>query len=178
MFVKKYCVRIGLISMVIITYKDFCEVIYMANFLLWLSFIAPWFLLILLDMKRVKKFLSVAFFTLVLTSIYWQIAQVYGWWKIGSNLFFLTNISAFNYGFLPVTTILVFYFTYPKAWLFFGANIAMDAFQAFIVSPYLFERLGLYSLYKMNNLGLFLLLLSFLPIIYFYQRWYDRGQSK
>lgn len=146
----------------------------MAYLLSWAFFIAPWFLLLLLDLKRVKRFLSAAFFTLLLTSIYWQMAEVYDWWKVGHNLFFLTNISAFNYGFLPVATILVFYFTYPNAWLFFGVNMAMDAFQALVVSPYVFERVGLYTMINMTNLGLFFLIYSMVPILYLYQRWYDK----
>ncbi len=146
----------------------------MANILLWILLIAPWFLLIPLDIKRVKHFLSVAFFTIMLTSIYWQMAEIYDWWKVGKNVFFLSNILSINYGFSPVITIIVFYFTYPKAWLFFLCNIAMDAFQALIVSPYLFERLGYYTMGTMSNFGLFLLLSSLVPIIYLYQVWYDK----
>jgi hypothetical protein len=150
------------------------EVINMAQILLWILFTTPWLLLILLDKKRMKRFLSVTFFTVFLTSIYWQIAKVYNWWTIKENLFFLTDISAFNYGLLPVTTIVVFYFTYPNLLLFLGANVVMDAFQAFIISPFVFERVGLYEMNTMSHFGLFLLILSLVPIIYVYQRCYDK----
>jgi hypothetical protein len=150
------------------------EVSKMSQILLWILFIVPWFLLLLLDRKHVKHFLSVAFFTLFLTSIYWQLAELKDWWKVKENLFFLTNISGFNYGLLPVTTIIVFYFTYPKIWLFGGVNIIIDAIQAFIISPYIFERVGFYEMRTMSNFGLFLLLLSMVPVIYIYQRWYDK----
>jgi hypothetical protein len=150
------------------------EVINMAQILLWILFTTPWLLLILLDKKRMKRFLSVTFFTVFLTSIYWQIAKVYNWWTIKENLFFLTDISAFNYGLLPVTTIVVFYFTYPNLLLFLGANVVMDAFQAFIISPFIFERVGLYEMNTMSHFGLFLLILSLVPIIYVYQRCYDK----
>jgi len=145
----------------------------MGQLLLWLLLIAPWFLLIPLDSKRVRHFLSVAFFTIFLTTIYWQMAEVWNWWTVTTNVFFLKNISAFNYGLLPVVTILVFYFTYQNTWLFFGTNLIMDAFQAFIISPFVFQRFKLYKMNSMNDFGLFLLLLSFVPIIYLYQRWYD-----
>ena len=145
----------------------------MGQLLSWLLLIAPWFLLIPLDSKRVRHFLSVVFFTIFLDTIYWQMADVWNWWTITNNVFFLKNISSFTYGFLPVITVLVFYFTYPNAWLFFGANIIMDAFQAFIISPFVFERFGLYKMNSMSNFGLFLLLLSIVPIIFLYQRWYE-----
>jgi hypothetical protein len=153
------------------------EVIIMAQVLLWILLLAPWLLLIPLDKKRVKRFLSAAFFTIFLTSINWQIAKVYNWWTIKENLFFLTDISAFNYGLLPVATILVFYFTYPNLLLFVGANIAMEAFQAFIISPFIFERVGLYEMNRMSNFGLLLLEFSTVPIIYVYQRWYDSDKT-
>lgn len=145
----------------------------MGQLLLWLLLIAPWFLLIPLDKKRVRHFSSVAFFTMFLTTIYWQMADVWDWWTVTNNVFFLKDISSFAFGLLPVTTILVFYFTYPKAWLFFGANIVMDAFQAFIISPFIFQRFELYKMDKMSNFEFFLLLLSLIPIIYLYQKWYE-----
>ncbi len=146
----------------------------MTQVALWATFIVPWFLLIPLDMKRVKQFLSVAFLTLVLTSIYWQTAEVMNWWTITNNLFFLSNISAFNYGFLPVVTIYLFYFTYPKTLLFFIVNIILDAFQAFVVSPFIFEKLGFYKMNTLSNFGLFIMIVSLVPIIYLYQRWYEK----
>jgi len=145
----------------------------MTQLLLWFLLIAPWLLLIPLDSKRVKHFLSVVFFTIFLTTIYWQMAEVWNWWTVTNNVFFLKNISSFAYGFLPVTTILVFYFTYQNVWLFFGTNIIMDAFQAFIVSPFIFQRFGLYKMHSMSNSGLFLLLISLVPIIFLYQKWYE-----
>lgn len=148
----------------------------MAYWILWITLIVPWFVLFFLDQKRLRRFLSVAFFTIVLASIWWQVGEIRMWWKIEHHLPFLTNISAFNYGLMPVATILVFYFTYPKAWLFFGTNLLMDAFQAFVISPYVFEKFGLYQMVNMSNFQLLLLQLSYTPIIYLYQRWYDKGK--
>ncbi len=146
----------------------------MAQVILWFTFIVPWFVLFFLDIKRVKRFLSVTFFTIFLTSIFWQIAEKWNWWTVTTNLSFLKNISAFNYGLLPVATLLVFYFTYPKIWLFFGTNIVFEAIQAFIISPFIFERVGLYKMVNMSNFGLLLMQFGYVPVIYFYQRWYDK----
>ncbi|MED4226567.1 hypothetical protein [Neobacillus cucumis] len=145
----------------------------MGQALSWIVMIVPWFLLVLLNSIRVRNFLSVAFFTVLLNTIYFQMAEVWNWWTVTKNLFFLSNVSSFTYGLLPVTTILVFYFFYPNGWLFFGANIILDAVQAFIISPFIFEKVGLYELNNMSNLGLYFAIISHLPIIYLYQRWYD-----
>ncbi|MCM3216834.1 hypothetical protein M3612_20310 [Niallia taxi] len=150
----------------------------MGQFISWTTLLLPWFLLIPLDSSRLRKFLSVGFFTFFLNTVYFQMAEVWNWWTVKVNVFFLTNIASFTYGFLPVTTILVFYFLYPNMWLFFGVNIIMDAVQAFIISPFVFEKFGLYELNTMNNFGLFLAIISHLPIIYIYQRWYDLKYKK
>jgi len=55
----------------------------------------------------------------------------------------------------------------------YNGTIIIDAFQAFIVSPFIFERFGLYKITGMSDFGLFLLLLSLVPIIFLYQRWYE-----
>lgn len=147
----------------------------MEAILSWTLLIAPWFLLIPLDSKRMKRFLSVAFFTVMFNTIHFQMAANYNWWTVTNEIPFLNNIASFTYGLLPVTTILIFYFTYPTIWLFFGVNIVLDAFQAFVISPFLFEKIDLYELDKMTNLGLFLLIISVVPVIYFYQKWYEQN---
>lgn len=111
----------------------------------WMLIFPPWIVLLFLDGQRVKRFLSVAFFTFMINVLHFQMADVWNWWTVTANV--------------------------P----FFGANIAMDAFQSFVVSPFVFEKYGLYKMENMTNLGLFLLILSILPIIYLYQLWYDHG---
>lgn len=150
----------------------------MTQIALWILFLGPWFIIPFLDSSRMRRFLSVAFFTILLTSIFWQTAQVYNWWIIDENLPFLTNTSAFNYGMLPVITILVFYFTSHNTFLFFAVNIIIDAIQAFFISPYIFQKLGFYHMVNMSNLGLFILLLCFVPPIYVFQVWYDKETER
>lgn len=146
----------------------------MATFMSWFLFIVPWFLIVPLNPLRVRRFLSVSFFIVLITSIFFQVAKEFNWWSITNNIFFLTDVSSFNYGLLPVTTILMFYFFYPNPWLFFGANIIADAIQAFIISPFIFEKIGLYQMESMNNFGLFLIIIIHVPLIYGYQKWYDK----
>ncbi|MGY4690399.1 hypothetical protein [Salibacterium sp. K-3] len=144
------------------------------NILPWVLLIVPWFILIFLDSTKLRRFLSVAFFTLMLDTIHFQMAEVYNWWTVTNNVFFLNGIPSFTYGFLPVTTILIFYITFPNPWLFFGLNFMVDAFQAFIISPLVFETYNVYELKNMTNFELFLIITSLVPIIYIYQKWYEK----
>ncbi|WP_212926651.1 hypothetical protein [Oceanobacillus sp. J11TS1] len=111
----------------------------------WILFLAPWLLLIPLDSQRVKKFMPVCLFMVVLYTVLFQMAEVWNWWEIHeeNNIFILTNISSFVYGFLIVVTLYMFYFIYPNFWLFLIANWIIDLFQAFVVSPFIFQKIGL-----------------------------------
>jgi hypothetical protein len=72
------------------------------------------------------------------------------------------------------STVLVFYFFFENALKFFVINVVMDAIQAFIISPYLFEKLRFYHMVNMSHFGLFILLVAFVPAIYFFQIWYEK----
>lgn len=149
----------------------------MGQILSWSLLIAPWFLLLPLDSKKFRGFLSVAFLTALLDTIFFQMARIWNWWTITDNVFFLTDISSFLYGLLPAVTIYVFYFTYPKFWLFIGANIVSDVIQAFIISPFIFEKFGLYRM-NINRFAFFFVIFGIVPIIYLYQKWYDAIAAK
>ncbi|WP_379589132.1 hypothetical protein [Oceanobacillus caeni] len=114
-------------------------------------------------------------FVAVLYTVIFQIAEVWNWWDVHeeNNIFFLTNISSFVYGFLIVITIYMFYFTYPNFWLFLIANWIIDFIQALIISPFIFQKVGLYTMNNMSNFGLFIMIAITVPIIYLYQRWQD-----
>lgn len=139
------------------------------------SIYSPWFLLLPLDSQRVKRFMPVGLFVAVLYTVIFQIAEVWNWWDVHeeNNIFFLTNISSFVYGFLIVITIYMFYFTYPNFWLFLIANWIIDFIQALIISPFIFQKVGLYTMNNMSNFGLFIMIAITVPIIYLYQRWQD-----
>ncbi|MFB7302817.1 hypothetical protein [Heyndrickxia sporothermodurans] len=147
----------------------------MGQIVSWILFLAPWFLLLPLDTKRVKRFMPVSLFMAVLYTILFQMAEVWNWWDVHetSNVFFLTNISSFVYGFLIVTTIYMFYFTYPNFWLFLIVNWVIDLIQALIISPFIFQKVGLYTMNSMSNFGLFIMIAITVPIIYLYQRWQE-----
>ncbi|PZD87597.1 hypothetical protein DTX80_15470 [Bacilli bacterium] len=139
------------------------------------SIYSPWFLLLPLDSQRVKRFMPAGLFVAVLYTVIFQIAEVWNWWDVHeeNNIFFLTNISSFVYGFLIVITIYMFYFTYPNFWLFLIANWIIDFIQALIISPFIFQKVGLYTMNNMSNFGLFVMIAITVPVVYLYQRWQD-----
>ncbi|MNW04346.1 hypothetical protein D3C71_2004250 [compost metagenome] len=60
--------------------------------------------------------------------------------------------------------------------MFFLVNLVLDAVQAYVIGPYVYEKYGLYKMLNLNDTGLYLLLLSIVPVIYLYQLWYEKGR--
>jgi hypothetical protein len=150
----------------------------MAQVISWMFFLLPWVLLLPLNSSRVKRFAPAGLFSALFITIIFQVAEKWNWWTVTNNLFFLTNISSFVYGFLIVATIFVFYFTYPSFLLYMMVNFIIDAMQAFIISPFIFIKSGLYDFHKINAFGLFLLMILVATLNYFYQRWQDTAFDK
>lgn len=147
----------------------------MGTVLSWLLLL-PWLLILPFDKMKVKPFLSVVFLCCIITIIYFQIADYLDWWVVHPVFPALGNIPSFALGLSPAVTLLIFYFTFPNVWLFFLVNLVMDAFQVYVIGPYVFEKAGLYTMTGMSDTGLYLVLTSIVPLIYLYQLWYDWGR--
>lgn len=145
----------------------------MSTWLSWLLFLPPWLLLALLEPKRKRRFMSGALLAVLLSTVIFQMAVHMDWWRVTGNVFYFTQISAFVYGFLPVAALVVLYWTYPNPWLYFGVNLVIDAMQAYVISPYIFEKAGLYEMRAMSHTGLYVLQITVSIILYAYQMWIE-----
>lgn len=148
----------------------------MSTWLAWLLFLPPWLLLVFLEPERKRRFIPVALLTCLCATISFQMAVHLGWWSVTTNIFYFTQISAFAYGFLPVGALISFYWTYPNPWLFFGFNLLIDALQAYVISPYIFEKAEFYQMTGMNHTGLFILQTCISVTLYAFQMWLERGR--
>jgi hypothetical protein len=134
----------------------------------------PWFLVLFLDKEKVRQFISGAFLSSILNIIALHIGPYYNWWVLHPALPVLGELPTFSIGFSPVVALFVFSFTFPNVWLFFFVNLFLDAFQAYVVGPFVFEKYKIYTMTGMSNTGLFVVISSMIPIVYLYQLWYDR----
>jgi hypothetical protein len=147
----------------------------MSMLLGWILFLPPWLLLAFLEPVRMRRFMSVAFFVVVLTTICYQMAAKLDWWKVTEDAFYFSDVSSFAFGLLPVAALSVFYLTYPNPWLYFGINLSIDLVQCFLIAPYVLEKAGLFEMRTMSYLGLYLIQVLVATCIYFYQKWYEHG---
>ncbi|MFP3727607.1 hypothetical protein [Priestia filamentosa] len=146
----------------------------MAQIILWLLLVGPWFLLPLFNKERIKRFMPVGLFAALVLTVVFQIAEKLDWWIIKENIFFLTNITPFVYGAFLVGTVIIFYLSYPSFIFYMVLNLLFDLFQAFVVHP-IFEWTEIYKVNHINSIGLFFLMISIAILIYLYQKWQDEA---
>ena len=144
----------------------------MSQLLWWSLFILPWFLLLFFDKQRIKRFFPVLLLSIVLNSVVYQLAQKLNWFTVSKNLPFLTNISPSVYGMFAVGTLLIFYFTYGKFWLYFVVNLLFDILQSYVVTPF-YGKLHLFERQEMNGFESVLIMTVMSLIMYIYQKWQD-----
>lgn len=61
----------------------------MAQIVMWVLFIGPWLLLFAVDKERVKRYMAVLLFGVVLLTVVFQIADRFNWWEVNETLFSL-----------------------------------------------------------------------------------------
>jgi hypothetical protein len=54
----------------------------MNQMILWGILVIPWFLLLLLDKQRVKRFFTVGLFAALMMTIAYQVAEKMHWWTV------------------------------------------------------------------------------------------------
>lgn len=149
----------------------------MKQLLWWGLLILPWFLLLFFDKNRIKRFFPVLLLSIVLNSILYQLAEKLNWFFVKENLPFLTDITPTVYGMFAVGTLLIFYFTYGKFWLYFIVNLLFDIFQSYVVTPF-YGKLGLFERQEMNGFESLLIMTLMALIFYLYQKWQDTVMLK
>lgn len=145
--------------------------------LLWSMLILPWFVLIPLKSYQVKRFFPAGLFGALLLTVVFQMADAFDWWKVTRTIPLFTNITSFVYGLFLVGTIVILYFTYGHFWRYFITNLVVDAFLAFLVSPW-FEYLGIYELHRIHPLGVYFITTILSVLTYLYMKWQDGVMAK
>jgi hypothetical protein len=142
-----------------------------AQIVMWVLFIGPWLLLFTVDKERVKRYMAVSLFGVVLTIVF-QIADRFNWREVNETIFFFVNMTPFPFGIFIIGTLFIFYFTYPGFWVFMIINAAFDLFQAFVMSP-IVEKLDIYTLKEINHFLLLILMMIIAALLFLYQKWQD-----
>ena len=94
--------------------------------LLWASIILPWLTLVFLKKEDIKRYMPVALFGALMTTIVGETALAMKWWVIKDSIFPFYHLPTLTYGGFPVGIIWIFKFTNKRFFLFMLVNLAFD----------------------------------------------------
>lgn len=145
----------------------------------WSMFIVPWLTLFFMKRDDIKRYMPVASFATVLSTIIHDAGITLGFWVVLKTVFPFKEMIPYLYGNMFVITLWVFKFTYGRFWLYAVTNLILDiGFNFFFLNIFLRSK-GILDMTITPLQGLPITLIHAL-VIYFYQMWQEGifAQSK
>lgn len=122
--------------------------------------------------EEVKRWMPVAMFAVVLTTIIHDVGTTLGFWATRESTFPFYEMMPYYYGTMPVLTIWIFKFTYARFGMYLVANTILDiGFNFFLLSYFLPIR-GILN-FNISPFSSVLITLMHAVVIYGYQIWQD-----
>ena len=140
--------------------------------IMWSMFFIPWLSLFFMKKEEVKRWMPVAIFAVVLTTIIHDVGTTLGFWATRESIFPFHQMIPYYYGAMPVLTIWIFKFTYGRFGIYFVTNTILDIGFNFFLLNYFLPSRGVFDF----NIEPFLSLpitLMHAVVIYGYQMWQD-----
>lgn len=143
--------------------------------LLWASFIISWLSLLFLKNEDVRRYMPVALFAGIMTTIVMEFGIVLGWWLPIEDVFPFLHMSVFSYGAYLAGTIWIFKYTYGHIGRYLVTNAIIDFVLTFGLTKW-FVQLGLFEVY-MPAYQRLLISIFLAVLLYGYQMW-QSGELK
>lgn len=139
--------------------------------LLWASFVISWLSVVFLKKEDLRRFMPVALFSALLTTIVMELGISLNWWQQAETVFPFISMSIFTYGAYLVGTIWIFKYTYSRFWLFMLTNAIIDFILVYFISNWLVQ-LGIFQIY-LSTFYRFLMSVTMAVLLYDYQVWQE-----
>lgn len=142
------------------------------QFYLWGSIIAPWLTIFFLKKEDVKRYMPVALFGALITTVVAELALALNWWIVKDAIFPLPHLAPFTYGGFLVGIIWIFKYTYRRFLLFMLANTVINYVLSIHVMNWLQSR-GILELVNTNGYRLLIMNIAIAAVLYGYQLWQE-----
>lgn len=142
------------------------------SFIMWSLALLPWLSLFFMRKEEIKRWMPVALFAVVLTTIIGDIGIGLGVWATRESTYPFNEMLPYFYGTMPVLTIWVFKFTYGHFWTYMITNTILDIVFNFFILDYFLPSRGIVDFNMSPFLSLPVTLLHAV-VIYGYQMWQD-----
>lgn len=139
----------------------------------WFLFIAPWFTLIFMKVKEIKRYIAAGFLSIVLTTIVHDVGITFGFWVVRETTYPFYEMMPYFYGTMPVLTMWVLKFTFNHFWRYMAVNTILDLGFAFIILDYFYPTTGIYGLVGITPIPTAAIAILLAVIIYPFQMWQD-----
>lgn len=139
--------------------------------ILWSMAIVPWFTLFFMKKEDIKRFMPIALFTIVITSLTIEIGSTFNFWQVRETMYPLNSTISYIYGLAPVAAMWVFKLTYGKFWLFIGGDLLFNIVFSFLLTPWLATR----GIKELNTGRITVLIITTVLslLLYLYQMWQE-----
>jgi len=139
---------------------------------MWSMLFIPWLSLYFMKKEEVKRWMPVAMFAVVLTTIIHDVGTTLGYWITLESTFPFYQMLPYYYGTMPVLTIWVFKFTYGHFGRYFVTNTVLDIGFNFFLLNYVLPSRGILG-FNISPSPSVLITLMHAVVIYGYQMWQD-----
>lgn len=139
---------------------------------MWSMFFIPWLSIFFMKKEEVKRWMPVAMFAVVLTTIIHDVGTTLGFWATQQSTFPFYQMIPYYYGTMPILTIWVFKFTYGHLGLYFATNTILDIGFNFFLLNYFLPSRGIFE-FNISPFPSVLITLMHAVVIYGYQIWQD-----
>ena len=140
--------------------------------ILWGVFVLPWFTLLLMKNKDIKRYMPVGLFAIFSSAIILEIGETLQWWVYNETAYPLQNIS-YLYGAIPVATMWIMKFLYGRFWMYVVCDFLLNLFYTFVFEEYF---LGSRDIIKFVNMTPFVDVLATTAlgiVIYGFHAWQE-----
>jgi hypothetical protein len=142
------------------------------NVIMWSMLFIPWSSLFLMKKDEARRWMPVAMFAVVLSTIIHDVGTALGFWATRESTFPFYQMFPYYFGTMPVLTIWVFKYTYGRFWMYFVINTILDIGFNFFLLNYFLPSRGIYEFSISPFLSLPITLMHAV-LIYGYQMWLD-----
>lgn len=139
--------------------------------LLWGMLIVPLLTLFFMPREDIKRFMPVAFLSIILSILIVEVGEVLQWWHFKEAAYPLRDPS-YIYSLNPIITILIFRFTYGRFWLFLAADAVSNLVFSYLFLSYLGIR-DILQYLKLGPFHVFIITTVMGVMLYWYQMWQE-----
>lgn len=137
----------------------------------WSFILIPWLTLLFMKKEEVKRFMPVALFTVVTSTVIYELGTTYKLWSIREAAYPLHQMFPAIYGAFPVLVMWIFRFTFGSFWSYLATNAVIDIVWAYILFPW-FVRIGVLEFLNAKTL-IYSFTVGHAILLYGYQMWQE-----